>query len=136
MQMIPVDEAVFLWISGASIIGFVFSIIIIPWLLIRLPADYFSQAPLGLPRWFAAYPIIRFIMLFAKNLVGLVLIVVGVVLLLMPGQGILTILVGVILVDFPGKYKLECSIIRKHSVLKFVNALRRRAGKAPFVFEI
>jgi hypothetical protein len=68
-----------------------------------------------------------------KSLLGYVFIAAGVLMLVLPGQGMLTILVGIILVDFPGKYRLERWIVTRRPVLRFINRLRRRAGRAPLV---
>jgi len=48
-----------------------------------------------------------------------------------PGQGLLTILIGVTLLDFKGKHELERKLVRQPSVLRAVNWLRAKAGRAP-----
>ena len=49
------------------------------------------------------YPVLRPLLLIAKNLLGFVLIVAGIAMLVLPGQGLLTIVVGVVLMNFPGR---------------------------------
>ncbi len=91
--------------------------------LIRtLPGDYFTQARRP------ERPFIRSVVL---NLVGGVLLVAGVVMLFIPGQGLLTILLGLILMDFPGKYALERRIVARHGLLDTINRLRARSGVPP-----
>ncbi len=68
-----------------------------------------------------------------KNLLGYLLIVAGIAMLVLPGQGVLTILLGVILVDLPGKYRFERWIVARPLVLKSINRLRQRAGRDPLV---
>ena len=69
-----------------------------------------------------------------KNLLGSVLMVAGVAMLVLPGQGVLTILVGFLLVDFPGKYPLERWLVSRRAIGAPLNWLRSRAGRAPLEF--
>jgi len=59
--------------------------------------------------------------------------VAGIIMLVLPGQGIFTILIGIMLLNFPGKYRLERWIVARRPVLRSINWLRRRAGRAPLV---
>ena len=100
-------------------------------LIARLPADYFLA-----PRrtrnkdyhWLA-----RLAGVVAKNTLGVVLMLAGVVMLFTPGQGVLTLLAGLILADFPGKYALERSLARRPRVLKTLNWVRARNHAPPFI---
>ena len=67
-----------------------------------------------------------------KNLLGAVLVALGVVMLFTPGQGILTLLAGLLLMNFPGKYRLECWLVQRPGVLRGMNWLRERHGEPPF----
>jgi hypothetical protein len=73
----------------------------------------------------------------AKNVLGFILVVVGIMLSLpgVPGQGILTILIGIMLLDFPGKRELERRIVSCPGLFQAINALRRRFGKPPLVLD-
>jgi hypothetical protein len=53
----------------------------------------------------------------------------GVAMLVLPGQGVLTIITGLLLLDFPGKYRFERWLVRRGPVLRGVNWLRDRAGR-------
>jgi len=66
-----------------------------------------------------------------KNILGLILIIIGIILSLpgVPGQGILTILLGLIMMDIPGKRPLEAKIISRPAVLAAVNKLRSKYDK-------
>ena len=66
-----------------------------------------------------------------KNVVGVVLILAGIAMLVLPGQGILTIFAGLVVMDFPGKYRMERKIASLPLVLKAVNAIRIKAGREP-----
>ena len=70
-----------------------------------------------------------------KNLLGYIFVVAGLIMLVLPGQGIFTILIGVMLLNFPGKYQLEQWIVARRPVLHSINWLRRRAGRAALVLD-
>lgn len=114
--------------------AFVGSIAIVAVLLVQLPATYFLD---GDPRagWGGRHPILRWTALVVKNLVGAVLVGLGILMLLTPGQGVLTILVGVMLLDFPGKDRLVRKLVGRPTVLRAINRLRARFGKPPVVLE-
>lgn len=115
-----------------SVVLFVASLIGVPYFLCRVPSDYFSRrerAALGLtarrrPAWQLTLRIL-------SNVVGWLLIAVGLAMIVLPGQGLLTIVVGLLLVDFPGKRRFERWIIARPAVLRAINALRHRAGRPP-----
>jgi hypothetical protein len=79
--------------------------------------------------------LLRIIGRILKNVVGVLFVLAGLSMLVLPGQGVLTILIGLSLVDFPGKQRLEARIIGQRSVFKAVNSLRARFGRPPFVLE-
>ncbi len=114
-----------------GIATFLGSLVAVPWILVRIPSDYFvleTRAPTvleGVP------PLLRAPLIVAKNLLGGVLIAGGVAMLVLPGQGILTILLGVSLIDFPGKYALERRLVRRRAVHGAINWIRRRRGREP-----
>jgi hypothetical protein len=118
-----------------SVVGTVGALGVVAFVLVKLPADYFC-APA--PRAFLAgrHPLIRRTGLFLKNLLGTVLVVLGVVLSLpgIPGPGIVTILIGVMLIDFAEKRPLERWLISRPLILRTINRLRRRYGKAPLAW--
>ena len=108
------------------------SVVIPAWVLVRLPADYFVAEKPPLP--LAGRPwLVRVVVYLARNLAGLALIGMGVVLSLpgVPGQGLLTILLGVLLVDVPGKRRVERAIVRIPTVRRSIDRLRERFGRAP-----
>lgn len=120
------------WLAAASVVGFVASLIAIPWILVRLPADYFDTR---VPRhWMIdRHPALRAIGLTVKNLAGYVFLLAGIAMLVLPGQGILTILIGVSLIDFPGKHRLEARLVAQRMVLHAINTVRHRFGRPPLV---
>ena len=114
-----------------TVVMFVLSIVGVPLFLARLPADYYSrseQKRFGLE---GTNRPLRTLLRIAKNALGTLLVVLGILMLVLPGQGLLTLLVGIMLIDFPGKYRLERRILSSPRVLRVVNALRKRSGKPP-----
>jgi len=127
-QWVSID--VLIGLTVASIIGFIASLVAIPWILIRLPSDYFD---VRIPRYWMKehHPILRIIGLIVKNLVGFVFLIAGFLMLFLPGQGLLTMLIGISLLDFPNKRKLEAKIIGKPALLNIINAVRHKFNKPP-----
>lgn len=78
---------------------------------------------------------IAFVVSIAKIIVGLFLLVCGVLMLVLPGQGIITILIGLSLIPFPGKNKIEQYLISRKSVRSSLNWIRLKAKKEPFIFD-
>ncbi len=129
-QWIPVH--VLIGITIASIIGLVGSVITIPVILVRLPADYFDTR---IPRhWMKdRHPVLRVVGLIVKNLAGTVFVLAGFIMLFLPGQGLLTMLIGISLIDFPKKRLVEAKIVSQPSILKAINSLRHRFNKPPLI---
>ncbi|MDV6343169.1 hypothetical protein [Nitrosomonas sp. Is37] len=129
-QWIPVH--ILIGITIASVIGLIGSVIAIPIILVRLPADYFD---LRIPRhWMKNHhPVLRVIGLIIKNLVGCVFFLAGFIMLFLPGQGVLTMLIGISLLDFPKKRELEARIVSQPSILKAINSIRHRFNKPSLI---
>jgi hypothetical protein len=121
-----------LWASGLSLVAAIATVLGIPWVVTRLPPDYFMRperrawdASSGEP-WFALAASVL------KNILGLLLVMLGLILLVTPGQGLLTLFIGLMLMNFPGKYRLERWLVGRPGVLNSLNWLRRRRGHPPF----
>ena len=100
--------------------------------MVKVPKNYFSS---HYKRDFlpGSSFIVRWGAVIAKNIFGVFLILLGILLSLpgVPGQGILTILLGLIMLDIPGKRPLEARIIKRPAVLSAINNLRAKYGKEP-----
>jgi len=123
------------WLAAASALMFAVSILVIPLVAARIPADYFCAHRRGPTGWRKRHPGLRLCVLVLKNVLGLALFLAGVLMLFLPGQGLLTIFLGIMLMDFPGKYRLERYLISRGPVLRGINWLRQRSGVAPLVVE-
>ncbi len=136
LDWIRANAATSLWIAGASLASLVGALAVVPWLVVRIPADYFAdrerparyrsrrQPPLG---WL--------ILLMGKNMIGGLLVLTGITMLVLPGQGVLTIILGLALMNFPGKFQLERWIVSRGPTLRLINGLRRSRGRPPLVLE-
>jgi hypothetical protein len=118
-------------LAGGSVLMFVGSLLALPWLVARLPVDYFVDPRRHASRLRRFHPVLNLTLLLFKNLLGWVLLLAGVAMLVLPGQGILTILMGVVLSDFPGKFTLERRLACTPAVFRAINWLRERAGRGP-----
>jgi hypothetical protein len=78
---------------------------------------------------------IRYLVNIAKIIIGVFLLVCGIVMLVLPGQGLITMLIGLSLIPFPGKHKLEQNLLGRKSVRSSLNWIRAKANKDPFIFD-
>lgn len=121
---------------GLFLLSLAVSFAAIALVMVKIPPTYFSITHrrdfLPNSRWF-----VRSGAMIAKNVLGVFLVLLGIVLSLpgVPGQGILTILLGLIMLDIPGKRPLEAKIIQRPTVLAAVNNLRARYGKPPLIMD-
>ena len=121
---------------GIFLLSLTFSFAAIAVVMVKIPANYFSSHYVqdflpGSP-W-----IVRWGAVIAKNVFGVFLVGLGIILSLpgVPGQGILTILLGLIMLDIPGKRPIESWIIKRPSVLSAVNNLRAKYSKPPLIVD-
>jgi hypothetical protein len=126
-------EGLLVGLGVASLAFVVVSVALIPVLISRLPADYFSHERRQAYWSKRLPPALRVAVVVAKNALGLALTLCGVLMLLLPGQGLLTLLIGLTLLDFPGKYRFERWLLGRPSVMRGLNWLRERLHKPPFV---
>ena len=117
-------------LSALTLVG---SAIAIPWLITKVPEDYFLDQKRHESRLHHLHPAIYLSILLFKNLFGIFFFLVGLAMLVLPGQGLLTMLVGILMINFPGKYRFERWMIKQDSVYKSINWVRRRSGKPPLL---
>jgi Na+/H+ antiporter NhaD/arsenite permease-like protein len=106
-----------------SVLAVLASLVLVPRFLAKLPRDYLNHEE-PTDQHSLPWRILR-------NLLGVALVLLGIAMLLLPGQGLLTLLVGVLLVDFPGKHALVVRGLRRPKVLALVNKLRAHRGAQP-----
>ena len=129
----------FEWLKGhgvmlisVSVMSFIVSILFCTLVIAYLPSDYFL--PTGQSSRIK-HPVLRIGLKCLKNLFAIVLVVVGIIQLLLPGQGVLTMLIGIIISDLPGKRRVERRIIRLPAVLATANGIRSRFKRPAFVVD-
>ena len=112
--------------------SFLINLGIVSFLLVKLPADHFSKKR-KTKFWAGPRPAIHAAKVIGKNIAGVLLVALGVVLSLpgVPGQGLLTVLLGIMLLDFPGRHRLEQKLLSKPSIVNTINRLRGRFDKPP-----
>jgi hypothetical protein len=118
------------------LVTFTISLAIVSFIMVKIPPNYFQKDhPRNL--WSDRHPAVRFLGVLAKNVLGVVLVALGILMSIpgVPGQGILTILLGIMLLDFPGKRSLEYKLVSRPPVLKAINKLRHRFGEPGLVLE-
>jgi hypothetical protein len=132
IKAVLVDHQPFFWVVGvASSVLFLISCLVIPFLIVRMGADYFCEDRDESRSLVETHPGWRCLGLVAKNLIGGVLFLAGVAMLVLPGQGILTILVGLVMMNFPGKRALELWVLRLPGITRAINRLRTRCHRQP-----
>jgi hypothetical protein len=130
----PLYEWVRLWLGPKGFIDLglgvgvlsLLSVLGLPYFIAKLPVDYFvreqASGRAGVGGW-----LVRLV----RNIAGALLLVAGIAMLVLPGQGLLTILVAVVCLDFPSKRRFERKLLARPAVARSVNALRRRLGQPP-----
>ncbi|MDA1163643.1 MAG: FMN-binding protein [Planctomycetota bacterium] len=121
------------WLTIISGVFFAGSLAAIPWLVSRIPADYFTRDSTGHTEFRDRHPVIVTGVRILKNAGGSLLLLMGVAMLVLPGQGLLTMLLGIMLLELPGKRRLEIFIIRRQSINRAINWMRRRSGRDPLL---
>ena len=117
-----------------SVLVLLASLFLVPWLLARIPERYFAQRKPPPSTFKVAHPALGPLFAVARNILGMLLLIVGVAMLVLPGQGILTIIAASFLLQFPGKYRLQRWILRRSPASQSINWLRQRLGKPPLQF--
>jgi hypothetical protein len=112
------------------LVSFFANLGIVTWILVKLPADHFSKSR-KTKFWAGPRPWIHAAKVIGKNIAGVLLVALGIVLSLpgVPGQGLLTVLLGLMLLDFPGRHRLDQKLLSKPSIVNSINKLRGRFGK-------
>lgn len=119
------------WTTGMSLLAVVATVVGVPWVISRLPSDYFNRERRASWRRTSRAPLAALLLGVAKNLLGGILVVAGTIMLVTPGQGLLTLFIGLLLMNFPGKYRLERWLVGRGGVLRALNWMRQRYGRPP-----
>ncbi len=120
-------------LGSCSLIVLVITLVAVPVVVMCLPENYFAAKRRKPARKSAQHNLLYTGFIIVKNLLGAVVIIAGLALLILPGQGVITILIGFALTNFPGKYAIERWIVRQPRVSNTLNWIRAKVGKPPFV---
>jgi hypothetical protein len=124
----------------ATIFASIAYLMAITYIITQMDSQYFirKESPVGIAndkkQLTSMNRSIIYVISIVKVMIGIVLIVSGIVMLVLPGQGIITLLIGLSLVPFPGKNKVEKNLLARKSVQHSLNWIRVKANKDPFIF--
>lgn len=121
-------------VGNLSLIVLGITVLALPAVVKQLPEDYFVSESREPARETRKHPLVWAVVSFCKNLLGVFLILVGIAMLVLPGQGTVTILIGLAISNFPGKYKLERKIVSNPAVGTTLNKIRELTGAPPLLF--
>jgi len=118
LELFEAYRSLIIWFGSVSLFIFLFSLLTIKWLVALIPEDYFINKKVSRIR--STNPLLWYIILIIKNVIGYSLILGGIMMLVLPG-----------LSNYPGKYSIERKFIAIPSVLKSINWLRKKSDKPP-----
>jgi hypothetical protein len=114
--------------ASLSLLTFIASLLLLPALCLMLPSDHFIA-----PSTTRQPSLSNTCFWLLRNTVALALLLLGILLLALPGQGLLTILFAIVMADFPGKQKLEQTLIRRRTIFQSANRIRKHYHRPPFI---
>lgn len=120
------------WIGVVSVLLFVLSLFILRCVIVRLPDDYFLNDSSTINK--RSGSLINLACRVTKNLFGFLLIICGIILLFIPGQGLVTIVLGVWMMDLPWIIKIKRKFVYSGLVKRTLNWFRSKNGIPLFKF--
>lgn len=128
-QLLQWLEPALPWLTLAGVLMAILSMFAIPWLILVMPEDYFVA-----PRHEPDRGVLAWTIWILRNCLACILVVAGIAMLVLPGQGLLTILIGLMCSTFPGKYRMERRLVRYPSIYNAVNWIRERGHRNPIQY--
>ena len=118
-------------LGSLSIFILIISVFMMVLIISFLPEDYFKSENRNLISSVqnSRYPLLKLLVLITKNFFGVLLLLSGILMLVLPGQGVLTIITGLVFMDYPGKYKFERKLLKQKGVINSINWIRSRLSK-------
>lgn len=120
-------------VAAVSVFIFFLSLLSLPWVVSKIPKDYFIRNANRFDFWREKFPSSWLIIIIIKNVVGFFLLIGGLIMLVLPGQGIITVIISLILLDYPGKSHLERKFALNKKVFPKLNWLREKAKTEPLI---
>ena len=121
------NSYILFYLGIISVLIFIFSIVGLRLFIIAIPSDYFINKKRVSTLRDNSILLWVFYKIF-KNIIGYIFIAIGLLALVLPGQGILMILIGLMMSDYPKKFDLEKKIIKINTVRKGVNWIRIKSN--------
>lgn len=121
--MLTVSHSVEIALGVVSLAMFIGTIVAVPVFLVKIPDDYFVRP--RRPSSFAKKAL--------RTVLGLALVALGLLMIVLPGQGVLTLLVGLGVLDLPIKHRIIRRILRTPKVHASIDRLRRKHGRGSLV---
>jgi hypothetical protein len=119
------------WVGISSVVIFFATLIILMTVTVMLPSEYFLRHPGNHPIAPAKNPLLFACYQVCKNLVGAFFILAGLLMLVLPGQGLISLIIGLSLITFPGKRRLIRFVVQRKGVLRSANWLRAKFDRPP-----
>jgi hypothetical protein len=130
LALVGIEPRWLAWATPVSVLTLLATVLLLPVLVARLPQDYFYREHRP-PRPHTGHWVLRYTVLIVKNALGVVLLVAGLAMIVLPGPGIVTVLASLALLDLPGKYHLERWLVSRPKVRAAIAQMRERAGQPP-----
>lgn len=121
------------WAGAFALVLTLASLIAVPLLVALMPADAFAEQDAPGSRFARSHPLVRLALRVLRNLLGGILVLLGLAMLVLPGQGLLTILAGLLLLDYRGKRRLELALVRRPRIFRALNWIRRCLRRPPLL---
>lgn len=120
-----------------SVLSFAIGLICVPWLINKLDDDFFTlqNHKKRIRKRREQHPLMMVVAMIIRHCAGFILLVAGLTMLFIPGQGVLTILAALVLMEFPGKYRLVMAIVRQKRIRRVLDWIRKKGDREPFVLE-
>ncbi|PIP03619.1 MAG: hypothetical protein COW18_08775 [Zetaproteobacteria bacterium CG12_big_fil_rev_8_21_14_0_65_54_13] len=132
-DLIALMHAWGLWLAIGSVAIFIIGLISMPFIVARIPVDYFIHDRRQHIKGDRRHPVIEMAIVVLKNILGSILLLTGFIMLFTPGPGLICMLVGLMIINYPGKYRLERWLIHRPLILQAVNAMRKKRSQPPLL---
>jgi len=130
-QWFHLHEVLFWWLGVLSVVMFLGTLAALGLIVIKLPPEYFLRRRDNRSIIPIQSRFVRICYQAFKNLLGIFFILAGLAMLVLPGQGLIALIVGFSLTNFPGRHRLVRAVVRRKSVLRSMNWLRKKFDRPP-----
>ena len=132
LSLLAENRSLLVGISVASIFLLTMTVVATPWLLSRLPANYFCQDP---QKTYGTGPL-RWLWHGVLNILGTLVLLIGIAMMFTPGPGLVVMLAGLSLIRLPIKHRLIRAVAARPGIFDMMNQLRARRQRPPFIHPV